>query len=193
GCESEEDRREPDAAAVSTPEAQRRGDHTALACVRWLDGQASQGAPAPFFVWLHLYDPHEPYDPPPPFRDLFAGRPYDGEIAFADAAVGSVLDALAGRGLLDRTLVAVVADHGESLGGHGGGTHSMFLYEGAIRVPLILWRPGVLPAGCVVASPVRTLDVAPTILDVLGEPPLSAPHARSLRAAIDGRAPTPPS
>jgi arylsulfatase A-like enzyme/Tfp pilus assembly protein PilF len=186
GFESYDDRMDEAAVLGSSWEAERRGDRTALACIRWLEGYAGQGAAAPFFVWLHLYDPHEPYRPPPPLRDLFVDRPYDGEIAFTDLAVASVLEKLAQLGLLDRSLVAVVADHGESLGDHGEETHSMFLYESAIRVPLILWRPGVLPAGKVVASPVRTLDLAPTILDILGEPPLAAPHARSLRGAIDG-------
>ena len=192
GFESYDDRMEDAAALGSSREAERRGDRTALACTRWLEGHAGEGASAPFFVWLHLYDPHEPYRPPPPFRDLFVDHPYDGEIAFTDVAVASVLEKLAQLGLLDRSLVAVVADHGESLGDHGEETHSMFLYESAIRVPLILWRPGVLPAGKVVASPVRTLDLAPTILDILGEPPLAAPHARSLRGAIDGRSPERP-
>jgi arylsulfatase A-like enzyme/Tfp pilus assembly protein PilF len=188
GFETYDDRTDEREASSSGPEAERRGDRTALACQRWLEGHAARAPAAPFFVWLHLYDPHEPYRPPPPFEGEFAGRPYDGEIAFADAAVGSVLDRLGTLGLLDRTLVAVVADHGESLGDHGEETHSMFLYESAIRVPLILWRPGVLPAGTVVPSPVRTVDVAPTVLDLLEAPPLAAPHARSLRKAIEGGA-----
>jgi choline-sulfatase len=187
GFESYDDQMEETSVPGSSLEAERRGDRTALAVNRWFDGQPRSDSPAPFFVWLHLYDPHEPYRPPPPFADLFAHDPYDGEIAFADLAVGSVLDKLQGLGQLDRTLVAVVADHGESLGDHGEETHSMFLYEGAIRVPLILWRPGILPAAKVLAAPVRALDLAPTILDLLGAPPLAAPHARSLRGAIEGR------
>ncbi len=95
-------------------------------------------------------------------------------------------------GLLDRSLVAVVGDHGESLGDHGEETHSMFLYESAIRVPMILWRPGLLPAGQVVTSPVPTSDLSPTILDILGAPPLTAPHARSLLTFLDGRSSPPP-
>jgi len=185
GFETYDDRTDPGAGGGGA-EAERRGDRTALACNRWLDAHAGGGKKAPFFVWLHLYDPHEPYRPPPPLTDAFAGRPYDGEIAFADTAVGSVLDRLGQLGLLDRSVVAVVADHGESLGDHGEETHSMFLYESAIRVPLILWRPGLLPTR-IVASPVRTVDVAPTILDLLGAPPLAAPRARSLRGTIEGR------
>jgi arylsulfatase A-like enzyme/Tfp pilus assembly protein PilF len=187
GFEAYDDRTDDPEGPGRNPEAERRGDRTAQACSRWLDAYAKQGTKTPFFLWLHLYDPHEPYAPPPPFREAFAGRPYDGEVAFADATVGSVLDHLKSLGLLDRSLVAVVADHGESLGDHGEETHSMFVYEGAIRVPLLLWRPGRLPVGTVVATPVRTVDVAPTILDVLGAPPLAAPGARSLKGAIAGR------
>ena len=184
GFETYDDRMEAAEDAASTLEAERRGDKTALALGGWLEGQAAGGPP--FLAWLHLYDPHEPYRPPSPFRESFAAAPYDGEIAFADAAVGAVLDKLAALGLLDRTLVAVVADHGESLGDHGEETHSMFVYESAIRVPLILWGPRLLPAGKTVSTPVRTIDLAPTLLDLLEMPPLPAPHARSLRAAIEG-------
>ena len=186
GFETYDDRTDEPESPGWNPEAERRGDRTALACKRWLDAYAAERPRAPFFVWLHLYDPHEPYRPPPPFLEPFAHRPYDGEIAFADAAVGSVLDRMGRLGLLHRSLIAVVADHGESLGDHGEETHSMFLYDGALRVPMLLWRPGVLPAGKGVPSPVRTVDLAPTILDLLGGPPLKAAHGRSLRGAIFG-------
>lgn len=186
GFDVYDDRMEGEYAQVVTLQAERRGDRTALALGRWIDERAKEPE-APFFAWLHLYDPHEPYRPPHPFRDLFPKDPYDGEIAFVDAIVASVLDRLQGAGLLDRTLVVVTGDHGESLGEHGETTHSMFLYEGAIRVPLVLWRPGLVPAGRVVTDPVRLVDVAPTILDLLGAPALAAPHARSLVPLVEGR------
>ena len=103
-----------------------------------------------------------------------------------------MLDRLRAASLLDRTLVVVTADHGESLGEHGETTHSMFVYEGAIRVPLVVWRPGLVPAGRVVSDPVRLVDVAPTVLELLGERPLTAPHARSLLPLIEGRSAGPP-
>ncbi len=166
-------------------EAERRGDRTALELSRWLESQGTSPQ-APFFVWLHLYDPHEPYRPPPPFRDAFADSPYDGEVAFDDAIVASVLDKLAQLGLRDRTIVAVIGDHGESLGDHGEETHSMFLYEAAIRVPFLLWRPGAVPAGRVVRAPVRAIDLAPTLLDLVGAPPLPRTNGRSLVPVIRG-------
>ncbi|HSD27636.1 MAG TPA: sulfatase-like hydrolase/transferase [Vicinamibacteria bacterium] len=186
GFDVYDDRMEGEYAQVVALQAERRGDRTALALGRWIDERAKEPE-APFFAWLHLYDPHEPYRPPRPFRDLFPKDPYDGEIAFADAVVASVLDRLRGAALLDRTLVVVTGDHGESLGDHGETTHSMFIYEAAIRVPLVLWRPGLLPAGRVVEDPVRLVDVAPTILDLLGAPALAAPHARSLVGLVEGR------
>jgi len=191
GFDVYDDRMEGEYAQVVALQAERRGDRTALALGRFIDARAKEPG-APFFAWLHLYDPHEPYRPPRPFRDLFAQDPYDGEIAFADAILASVLDRLRAAGLLDRTLVVVTADHGESLGEHGETTHSMFVYEGAIRVPLVVWRPGLVPAGRVVSDPVRLVDVAPTVLELLGERPLQAPHARSLLPLIEGRPAGPP-
>ncbi len=178
-------------AHVIDVEAERRGDRTVAAMSAWLDAQGATPA-APFFAWLHLYDPHTPYDPPSPFKERFADAPYDGEIAFADSLVGSVLDHLDRLGLADRTLVVVVGDHGESLGDHGEETHSMFVYESAIHVPLVVWRPGIVPAGAVVTGPVRLTDVAPTILDLLGRPGLAGADGRSLVGDMHGRHVTPP-
>jgi choline-sulfatase len=161
-------------------EAERRGDRTALALGTWLGQQASASPGTPWFAWLHLYDPHEPYSPPQPFRDLFADSPYDGEIAFDDAILASVLDTLGRLGQRDRTLIAVVGDHGESLGEHGEQTHSMFVYECDLRVPLVLWRPGLLPAGRVVSTPVRSIDLAPTLLELAGAPALPGAQGLSL-------------
>lgn len=170
-------------------EAERRGDRTTLALTRWLEGRRREER---LFVWLHLYDPHEPYRPPPPFRDAFADDPYDGEIAFADAALAATLDALGRLGRLEETMVAVIGDHGESLGEHGEETHSMFVYESAIRVPLLLWAPRALPAGRVVDEPVRAIDLAPTLLDLLDAPPLPRAEGRSLRPLIEERREGPP-
>ena len=172
-------------------EAERRGDRTALVLSQWLERYAAAPG-APFFAWLHLYDPHEPYRPPPPFRDMFKGAAYDGEIAFDDAIVASILDKLGQLGLRDHTLVAVIGDHGESLGDHGEETHSMFVYESAIRVPFLLWRPGLVPAGLVVPEPVRAIDLAPTVLDLLGAPPLPRSDGRSLVPLLEGRGAGPP-
>ena len=186
GFDVYDDRMEGAQAQVLVLEAERRGDRTALALGAWLDERAREPA-TPFFAWLHIYDPHEPYRPPQPFRERFAADPYDGEIAFANAIVASVLDRMRPLGLLDGTLVVVTADHGESLGDHGEETHSMLVYEAAIRVPLILWRPGRVPAGRVVTEPVRLTDVAPTLLELLGATPPVLPHSRSLVPLLERR------
>ncbi|HKC13636.1 MAG TPA: sulfatase-like hydrolase/transferase [Vicinamibacteria bacterium] len=190
GFDRYDDRMEGAEAQVISLEAERRGDRTALLLARWLEDQAASPG-APFFAWLHLYDPHEPYQPPPPFREMFASNPYDGEIAFDDAVVASILDKLSQLGLREHTLIAVIGDHGESLGDHGEETHSMFVYEGVLNVPFILWRPGRIPAGVVVQEPVRATDLAPTLLELLGLPPLQTDHGRSLVPLIQGRSPGP--
>ncbi|RPJ69186.1 MAG: hypothetical protein EHM24_19300, partial [Acidobacteria bacterium] len=187
GFDTYDDRQEAPGSQIVTLEAERRGDRTALVLHEWLDEHARRQPNQPFFAWLHLFDPHEPYRPPPPFKEAFAGAPYDGEIAFDDAIVASVRERLERLALADRTLVVVAGDHGESLGDHGEETHSMFVYESALHVPLILWRPGLLPGGTVVEPPVRLIDVAPTILELLGAPPLEAAQGRSLVPLILGR------
>jgi len=189
GFDTYDDRMDPaegERSSILNLEAERRGDHTGAALDAWLTAYARQVA-APFFAWLHLYDPHEPYWPPQPFRDEFGDALYDGEIAFDDAIVGQLVERLGELGLLDRTLIAIVGDHGESLGDHGEETHAMFVYDSAIRVPLILWRPGVLKPGVVLREPVRVTDVAPTLLEMVGAPGLPTPDGRSLRPMIEGR------
>ena len=141
-----------------------RGDVTVDRALDWL----RSGDPRPVFVWVHLYDPHLPYEPPEPFATRFKDRPYEGEIAFMDAQVGRLLAALAARGR--PTLVAVVGDHGESLGEHQELTHSYFIYEGTQRVPFLLALPGWLPAGTVVEPIVRGVDLMPTVLEIAGLP-----------------------
>ena len=140
-----------------------------------------------WLVWVHLYDPHDPYTPPEPYRSRYGTDPYAGEIAYADAALGRFLDELRSRGALDRTLVVVASDHGEALGEHGERTHGLFAYDATLRVPLVLSAPVALAPG-VVRSPVRLVDVAPTIADLVGIP-MPGVDGRSLRdlVAVDRR------
>ena len=116
-----------------------------------------------FFLWVHFFDPHSPYDAPQPFHGQYAGHPYDGEIAYADAQLGRLLEAVRDQGVSDRTLFVVMGDHGESLGEHGESTHGIFLYDAAMRIPLVIAGPGI-PPGRVVQAQVRSIDVMPTIL-----------------------------
>jgi len=141
-------------------------------------------APGPFFLWVHYFDPHAAYEPPEPFRTRFAGRPYDGEVAYTDAEVGRLLAALEAKGIASRTLTAVVADHGEGLGEHGESTHGVFLYETTLRVPLLLRMPGRIAAGTRFDGPVSQVDLAPTLLELLGLPPLPGAQGTSFAAAL---------
>lgn len=138
---------------------------------------------SPFFLWVHLYDPHLPYVPPEPFASRFAGRPYDGEIAFMDAEIGRLLDALKRR--TGSIVIAVAGDHGESLGEHGEEGHGVFLYQATQRVPMILAGPGV-PMGKTVATTVGLIDLAPTLLDLVGQGPLPGADGRSLVPHLSG-------
>lgn len=162
--------------------AERPANEVADAAVAWV-----REAPAPFFAWVHFYDPHAPYAPPPPFRERFADRPYDGEIAFTDAQLGRILEALRAAGHGEDTLVIVVADHGEGLGEHDEGGHGILAYQSTLRVPLLLSGPGV-PKGRVVKDAVGTIDLAPTALALLGVDAPGDLPGRSLRAALEGRA-----
>ena len=165
--------------------AERRANEVADAAIAWL---ASNGGSrgSPFFAWLHFYDPHAPYDPPPPFADRFAGRPYDGEIAFADSQIGRVLDALRASGHDRDTLIVVLADHGEGLGDHHELTHAVLIYQSTMRVPFIVAGPRV-PSGTVVRGRVATIDVVPTVLGLLGLPPDRRLVGRDLRPLLEGR------
>jgi len=163
---------------------ERRGSETAAHAVRWLEGHAGE----PFFLFLHLYDPHAPYDPPEPFAGRFPGDPYTGEIAAADAAAGEVIHALDRLGLRDDTVVVVVADHGEMLGDHGEPTHTYFVYESAVRVPMIVAGPGV-QAGRILAPTVGLVDVVPTVCGLLGIDPPPDLDGRDLSQWLLGAAP----
>jgi arylsulfatase A-like enzyme len=146
--------------------------------IRWL----ADAGNAPFFLWTHLYDPHRPYQAPEPSASRY--DPYVAEIAYADSQIVRLLAALDARRLLDRVVVVVVADHGESLGEHGEADHGVFLYESVLRVPLIVRAPGLPPRR--VPSVVRLIDVMPTVLDLLGlpVPPLDGV---SLVATLNGQ------
>jgi arylsulfatase A-like enzyme/tetratricopeptide (TPR) repeat protein len=130
----------------------------------WLYAHGSER----FFLWLHLFDPHAPYEPPEPFRTRYAGRLYDGEIAYVDSVLAEMLAYLESRSLLEKTLVVFLSDHGEGLGEHGEDEHGLLTYDSTLRVPLILRLPGRRLAGTVVSRPVSLVDVLPTTLDLLG-------------------------
>lgn len=123
----------------------------------------------PFFAWVHYFDPHSPRRPPGSFATRFAGRLYDGEVAYMDEQIGRLLGALETAGVARSTLIIVVADHGESLGEHHEATHAKLIYESTMRVPLILWYPERIQRGHVVDDVVVSVaDITPTVLDLVG-------------------------
>ena len=166
------------------PYVERPADQTTAVALKWLDARVTSASP--WFMWVHYYDPHSPYEPPPEYAKRFATHLYDGEIAFVDAQLGVLLRRLEALGLADRTLVIVTADHGESLGEHGEATHGIFLYDATLRVPWIMAGPGV-PKGRVSPVVARLIDIGPTLLDYAGETIRPAIEGRSLRPAIEGR------
>jgi arylsulfatase A-like enzyme/Tfp pilus assembly protein PilF len=154
--------------------AERQANEVIDAALKWLgaSGSTATGAEdgarqAPFFAWLHLYDPHAPYVPPSPYRERFAGHPYDGEIAFTDSQLARLFDWLRASGHDNDTYVMALADHGEGLGEHHELTHAVLVYQSTMRVPLIVTGPDV-PHGRVVRDRVGTIDVLPTAMALVG-------------------------
>lgn len=162
---------------------QRRGGEVVDAAETWLTAPGT----APFFAWVHLYDPHTPYDAPAEFAGRFPQTrdgAYDAEIAYTDRQVGRLLEILRAAGRADDTVVVVLADHGEQLGEHGEQSHGFFVYDAAVQIPLIIAGPGVTPR--VVPDQVRIVDVMPTVLDLAGVDAPAGLHGASLTAAMRG-------
>ncbi len=172
-------RRNPDEGARL--DAERPGGEVMDAALAWLNGQATSR----FFMWVHLYDPHAPYEPPAEYRAKAGGNPYDGEVAYADAQVARLVDTLRTRGLADATIVAIAGDHGEGLGEHGEQTHGMLAYDSTLRVPLVL--SGATLQKRVVSTPVSLADIAPSLLRHAGLESQVSGHADLLVPASGER------
>jgi choline-sulfatase len=170
-----------------TPYVERFADATTDAALRWLASSRAAAVPAaPWFLWVHYYDPHAPYEPPADLAERYRQIPYDGEIAFVDRQFARLLSALDAAKATSRTVVLVTADHGESLGEHGEGTHGIFLYDATLRVPLVIAGPRIA-AGRVSRTVARSIDVLPTLADLAGLPRPGDIDGRSLRPAADGQ------
>lgn len=143
---------------------ERRGGEVVTHALNWLRNRP----PGPFFIWVHLFDPHEPYDPPAPYKTRYAKTPYDGEIAYVDSVMGKFFRHLKASGLYDDTVVALTADHGESLGAHGEKEHGIFLYDETIHVPLVVKLPRAGARGKRIEERVELADIVPTLLGAVG-------------------------
>jgi tetratricopeptide (TPR) repeat protein len=157
---------------------ERRAGAVTRAALAWARSQGN----GPFFLWVHLFDPHRPYAPPEPYATRYAESLYDGEVAYVDACLQSLLRELEQRGLSKRMAVIVAGDHGEGLGEHGEATHGALLYEATLRVPLILRLPDSQLAGSVVTANVGLAQVAPTLLELASLPHQGVPEPLWTRA-----------
>ncbi len=145
--------------------ASRSADEIAERALAWLGARDED---RPFLLWLHFYDPHFPYDPPAAFLERAGGDPYLGEVAAMDAAIGRVLARLSGEGVLERTLVAALADHGEGRGAHGEDTHGAFVFDSTLRIPMLVRLPGRARAGERLLAPVSQVDLGALLVASLG-------------------------
>ena len=169
---------EDDARFLNT--IQKRGDIVTTEAIAWLKDHPR------FFAWVHLYDPHDPYEPPGRYAVQYAERPYDGEVAWSDELVGRLLTALGDAQRLENTLVVITSDHGEGLGEHGEDVHGYFVYESTLRVPLVVRGPGVKP-GTRIDTLTRSVDLFPTLVELAGiRANVPTGSGRSLAAALRG-------
>ncbi|HXI02973.1 MAG TPA: sulfatase-like hydrolase/transferase, partial [Candidatus Saccharimonadales bacterium] len=160
---------------------ERKAVYSIARAERWLESESDK----PFFLWLHLFDPHHPYDPPAPFKQNYKDHPYDGEIVYTDRALGGFLRKLKEMGLYDDSIIMLLGDHGESLGDHLENFHGTFLYDATMHVPMIIKAPGGR-RGVREEGMASTIDVMPTLVDAMG---LAAPKGTegiSLMPAVMG-------
>jgi arylsulfatase A-like enzyme/Tfp pilus assembly protein PilF len=172
----------PDARSMAVEFPERKAGEVVDRAIGWLGSQSGK----PFFLWVHVFDPHSPYDPPAPFREKYRGRLYDGEIAYTDQQLGRLLESIASKSPAN-TLVAVLSDHGESLSEHGEYNHGVFLYDSTLRIAFMMAGPGV-PAGLRVKQQARTIDLLPTLLALLGGQAPPAVEGASLTPAFTAKA-----
>ncbi len=161
---------------------ERRGMDVVQHAKTWLNAHPTGSR----FVWVHLYDPHDPYEPPPPYSDIYKDRLYDGEIAYADSALGNFVQYLKKRGWYEGSLIIVVGDHGEGLGEHHEETHGIFLYDSTIHVPLIVKLAHQNGSGKIIDAQVRTMDILPTALDLAGVESPASLDGKSLKPYLAG-------
>jgi arylsulfatase A-like enzyme len=166
---------------VNPRDIQRRGDETEGEAENWLQKNQDKR----FFSWVHFYDPHDPYDPPEPYKTTYANSLYDGEIAFTDQMLGKLFSKIQSLGLKDRTIIIVTADHGESLGQHQEATHAMFIYNTTTHIPLLIHIPGNKKAE--ILTTVRHIDIAPTVLALLGIETPNTMQGSSLIPLMNGK------
>jgi len=173
-------------AKSDTKERFGRVERRGMDVVEHAEGWISKQHSGPRFVWVHLYDPHDPYEAPAPFSQKYDKDPYDGEIAYADFAIANFISFLKTNGEYQNAIIIAVADHGEGLGEHGEETHGLFLYDSTLHVPMIIKMPAAAQRGTVIDAQVRTTDILPTVLSLTNTPPPAELNGESLVPLIKG-------
>jgi arylsulfatase A-like enzyme/Tfp pilus assembly protein PilF len=171
---------------ISLDAVQRKGDEVLAEFYRWLNKNLNKK----FFAWIHLYDPHTPYSPPEPFKTQFKGRRYglyDGEIAFVDKLIGEFYNHLKEKKILDNTIIIFTSDHGESLGEHKESAHGFFIYDAVLKIPLIIRFPEKKFSKMIVTNQVRSIDIMPTILNLVNTEIPTSVQGESLLPFILGK------
>jgi choline-sulfatase len=158
------DRMPPDPTVLEKLEAERNADAVYSAFSEWFTRNAKK---QPYFVWIHFYDPHAPYNPPENYRNKYANDPYAGEVAYTDGVIGKVLQSLKTQDS-NNQIIAIVGDHGEGLGQHQEATHSLLIYNSTLHVPMMIVAPNLISSGATFPYLSRTVDLAPTLLDLAG-------------------------
>ncbi len=166
--------------AVNLSSLERNAEAVIEAALQWLEGRAS-----PWFLWVHCWDPHSPYDPPEPFKTQYKDHLYEGEVAYVDLTLGKLFDYMKKTGLVDSTVIIFTGDHGESLGQHGEETHGFFAYNSSIWIPLLISAPETAPGR--VDDYVSHIDIFPTVCDVLRIKKPSFLQGTSLLPALKGK------
>lgn len=166
---------------INPRDVQRKAEETEVEAAHWIESNAAKK----FFCWVHFYDPHDPYEPPERYRAEYADNLYDGEIAYTDEILGRLLKKLEDLHLKERTVIVVTGDHGESLGEHKENTHAIFIYDATQHIPLVITLPQ--GEGGRVPGIVRHIDIAPTVLELLGVHPLKEMQGLSLIPMMNGK------
>jgi len=175
---------QPDGSRVAVDLNERQADDITIRGIEFI----RQNQKRSFLLWLHYFDPHAHYSAPESFNALIPDSPYHAEVRYVDQEIGRLIRSLVQLGLEDRTLVVITSDHGESLMEHDEGTHSSYVYETTMRVPLIFWGTRGLRNGLSIETLVRTIDIGPTLLDLLDLPPFENTQGRSLKGLLSGEA-----
>jgi len=163
---------------------ERKAEQVTKRASVWLENNKDKS----FFLWVHYFDPHAPYEPPLPFAEEYRGKEYEGEVAYTDKMIGELLAKLDSLGLTDDTVIVLTSDHGEGLGEHQETTHGIFIYDSTLHVPLIFFNRKILPQGRVISELTGLTDAFPTILDLLNIPfNIKQIQGRSLKASMLGR------